>query len=170
MKLFQRQISIFHSIMYPFLLGEHSLHGETGMGKRGGVEVLARAGSWEGETGRVRTRRGQWGGGGGNGKGEMGRGQQEWGDREGGKWEEEKKGREERRFHRWIWWNVWVDIWNAWVEWGYRLFWLCLPMHRWVPQLVAYKAGIKLRIMQRPVKWREIFMKQSVSKCKQISF
>ena len=39
--------------------------GETGMGKRGGVEVLARVGSGEGETWRVRL-------GGGNGEGEGG--------------------------------------------------------------------------------------------------
>ena len=47
------------------------------MGKRGGIEVLARAGSGEGETGRAKlgggNREGAWG----NGKGEMGTGQQE---------------------------------------------------------------------------------------------
>ena len=58
------------------------------MGKRGGVEVLARVGSGEGETWRVRL-------GGGNGEGEMGRGQQEGGNGEVGKWEGEKKGRGE---------------------------------------------------------------------------
>ena len=49
--------------------------GETGMGKWGGIEVLARAGSREGEMGRDNLE-----GKGGNGKGEMGRGQQEGGD------------------------------------------------------------------------------------------
>ena len=50
--------------------------GETWMGKREGVEVLARAGSLEGETGKGKTRRGrgQWEGGGGNRKGETGKG------------------------------------------------------------------------------------------------
>ena len=43
-----------------------------GWGKRGGVEVLARVGSGKGETWRVRPRRGQWGGGGGQWEGEMG--------------------------------------------------------------------------------------------------
>ena len=54
--------------------------GETRMGKREGVEVPARAGSLEGETGKVRL-----GGGGGNGKGEVatGRGRQGRGQRGG---------------------------------------------------------------------------------------
>ena len=47
------------------------------MGKRGGVEVLARTGRMEGETWRVRLGRGNGEGEGDNGKGEMGRGQQE---------------------------------------------------------------------------------------------
>ena len=47
--------------------------GETGMGKWGGVEVLARAGSGEGGTGRVRLG-GVNGEGGGNGKGETRKG------------------------------------------------------------------------------------------------
>ena len=76
--------------------------GETGMGKRGWVEVLARAVSGEGKKGWVRL------GGcnreeeGGNGKGKMGREQQERGD--GGRAQRggEKKGQEERGFHRWI--------------------------------------------------------------------
>ena len=55
------------------------------MGKRGGVEVLARAGSLEWETGRVKLGEGNREGAWGNGKGEMGRGQQEGGDGEGGK-------------------------------------------------------------------------------------
>ena len=66
--------------------------GETGMEKRGGVEVLARAGSGEGEMGKVKlgggSREGVWG----NGKGEMGRGQQEGGDGEGGKGEGRRRG------------------------------------------------------------------------------
>ena len=48
------------------------------MGKWGGIEVLARAGSGEGEMGR-----GNLEGKGGNGKGEMGREQQEGGDSKG---------------------------------------------------------------------------------------
>ena len=47
---------------------------ETGMGKRGGVEFLARIGSGEGETWRVRLGGGHWEGELGNGKGDMGRG------------------------------------------------------------------------------------------------
>ena len=59
--------------------------GGVGRGRLGGVAVLTRARSGEGEMGRVRTKRGQWGGGGGV----MGKGR--W---EGGKGEGEKKGRE----------------------------------------------------------------------------
>ena len=62
------------------------------MGKRGGIEVLARAGNGEGETGRVKlgggNREGAWG----NGKGEMGREQPEGGDGEGGKGEGRRRG------------------------------------------------------------------------------
>ena len=36
-------------------------------------------------------------------------------------------------------------------------------------QISVYKAGKRLSIMQSPVDWREIFMKQSVGKCKQIN-
>ena len=56
------------------------------MGKWGGVEVLARAGSGEGETGRVRL-------GGGNGKGEMGRVATGREDGEGGKMRGKKRGK-----------------------------------------------------------------------------
>ena len=61
------------------------------MGKWGGIEVLARAGSGEGEMGR-----GNLKGKGGNGKGEMGRGQQERGDSKGanGRGEEGARGEE----------------------------------------------------------------------------
>ena len=52
---------------------------------------------WGGEMGRVRLGGGNGEGEGGNEKGEMGREQQE-----GGKGEGEKKGQEERGFHRWI--------------------------------------------------------------------
>ena len=69
------------------------------MGKR---EVLARVGSMEGETGRVRLEGCNGEGEGSNGKGEMGRGKQEEGDGEGGKGKGEKKEQEERGFHRWI--------------------------------------------------------------------
>ena len=37
-------------------------------------------------------------------------------------------------------------------------------------QINVYIAGKMLSIMQRPVDWREIFMKQSAGKCKQINF
>ena len=63
------------------------------MGKRGGVEVLARVGSGERETWRVRLR---WGNGEmevGNEKGGMGRGQQKGGDGEVGKGEGRKRGK-----------------------------------------------------------------------------
>ena len=53
--------------------------GETGMGKRGGEEVLARVGSGEGETWRVRL----GGGNGGRGRGAMGRGRWGGGNRRG---------------------------------------------------------------------------------------
>ena len=94
-------------------------------------------GDWEGGMGTGRWGGGQWWGG-KRGTGEV-RGQQ------GG-----EKGQEEGGFHRWKWWNAWVVIglcigskqierlgrqglwhsliaantWNAWVEWGYRVFWL----------------------------------------------
>ena len=56
------------------------------MGKQGGVEVLARAGSGEGETGRVRLGGGNREGEGGNGKGEgaTGKGRQGMGQTGGG--------------------------------------------------------------------------------------
>ena len=34
----------------------------------------------------------------------------------------------------------------------------------------VYEAGKRLSIIQHPVDWIEIFMKQSVGKCKQINF
>ena len=73
--------------------GGGNAEGETGMGKRGGVEVLARAGSGEGEMGRVKLGggMGQWEGG--DGEGATGRGRQGRGQRGG-----EKKGHEERGF------------------------------------------------------------------------
>ena len=37
-------------------------------------------------------------------------------------------------------------------------------------QINIYKAGKRMSTMQCPVDWREIFMKQSVGKCKQINF
>ena len=37
-------------------------------------------------------------------------------------------------------------------------------------QINVYRAGKGLSIMQSPVDWREIFMRQSVGKCKQINF
>ena len=89
----------------------------TGRGQRGGAD--GEGGNGVGEMGR----------------GAMGRGQQEGGDREVGKWEGEKKGHEEggiSQMDR----NAWVDIWNAWVERDYRVFLLCLPVQRRVPQLV----------------------------------
>ena len=75
---------------------------ETGMAKREGVEVRARVGSGEGAMWRVRLGGGNGEEEGGSGKGEMGRGQQEGGEGEMGKGEVEKKGQEERGFHRWI--------------------------------------------------------------------
>ena len=65
------------------------------MGKRGGVEVLARAGSGEGEKGRVRLGGCNGEEEGGNEKGEMGRGQQEGGDGEGHKGEGRRRARGE---------------------------------------------------------------------------
>ena len=65
------------------------------MGKRGGVEVLARAGSGEGEKGRVRLGGCNGEEEGGNEKGEMGRGQQEGGDGEGHKGEGRRRGKRE---------------------------------------------------------------------------
>ena len=66
---------------------EGNREGETGMVKRGGVEVLARARSGEGETGRVRLGGGNGeregangkGGDGGEGKGRTGKGRGERG-------------------------------------------------------------------------------------------
>ena len=55
--------------------------GETGMGKRGGVKVLARVGSGEGETWRVRLGGGHW-----EGEGAMGRGRWGGGNRKGEMW------------------------------------------------------------------------------------
>ena len=37
-------------------------------------------------------------------------------------------------------------------------------------QINVYKLEKRLSIMQSPVDWREIFMRQSVGKCKQINF
>ena len=96
------------------------------------------------------------------GRGAMGRGQQEGGDREVGKREGEKKGHEEggiSQMDR----NAWVDIWNAWVERDYRVFLLCLPVQRRVPQLV-YIYGWSLAIdgwRIRPLKyWRGLLQVQ----------
>ena len=64
------------------------------MGKRGGVEVLATAGSGEGENGRVRLGGCNGEEEGGNGKGEMGRGQQEGGgEKKGHKGEGRRRGK-----------------------------------------------------------------------------
>ena len=98
------------------------------MGKRGGVEVLARAGNGEGETGRVRLCGGNGEGEGDNGKGEIGRGQQEGGDGEGGKEEMEKKGQEERGFHGY----AEMPGWNKVTEFSDFVY----PVQRRVPQLV----------------------------------
>ena len=91
------------------------------MGKLGGVEVLARAGSGEGEKGRVRL-------GGCNGKGEMGRGQQEGGDGEGHKGEGRRRGKRRYDF---------TDGYDECLG-GMRLqfFLTLLPVQRRVPQLV----------------------------------
>ena len=69
-------------------LGGDNREGETGMGKEGEVEVLARAGSEEGETGRVRQ-----GGGIGEGEGAMGRGRWEGGNRKGTKGRGRRRGK-----------------------------------------------------------------------------
>ena len=87
---------------------------------------------------------------GGNGVGQMGRGAMGWvrwggeqcrgGNRKGETWKlanERGRRRGTRRggisqMDR----NAWVDIWNAWVERDFGVFLLCLPVQRWVPQLV----------------------------------
>ena len=71
--------------------GGEQREGETGMGKWGGVEVLARAWSGKGETERVRLGGGNGEGEEGNGEGEMGRGNRK------GETEKGAKGRGRRR-------------------------------------------------------------------------
>ena len=71
------------------------------MEKWGGIEILARAGSGEGEMGR-----GNLEGKGGNGKGEMGRGQQEGGDSKGANGRGRRGARGRRRLG-------WVGDWDG---------------------------------------------------------
>ena len=93
--------------------------GRWGGGQRGGLD--GERGNGEGEMEWGATGRGRWGGE--MEMGEMGRGRwgggNEGGDGEVGKGEGQKKGQEEGGFHIR---NAWVDIWNAWVERGYRFF------------------------------------------------
>ena len=112
------------------------------------------------------TWRGRWGGG-----------QREEGDGRGGKGEGEKKGQEEGAFYRWIWWNAiglsckqieclgWQRLWrsliatstcNAWVEWDYSFFWLCLPVQRRVPQLVLTLQPLRLHCIRNILKTIDI--------------
>ena len=109
--------------------------GETGIGKQGGVEVLARAGSGEVETGRVRL-------GGGNGEGEGGNGKEET--------ENGANGRGRRRGKRigdftdghdeMPGWTCGMTGWNEVTEFSVFVF----PVQRRVPQLVVNIGGCLL--------------------------
>ena len=56
---------------------------------------------------------------------------------------------------------------HLYLSWGQEIS--RLPIQK-PYQINVYKAGKKLSIMQSPGDWREIFMKQSVGKHKQINF